>query len=135
MPPLPTSRVVQWKELEVKVNEIPREGVPQGEPHECDSSYALVYAGHGVTNGAGYWTVSLPAISCLAPAPGGDHQPSVVATPTTEADTDDIPRPYVLAVRTDGNRVTVWSFNLHGAPAPDVEFSWHIIVEGTLVKD
>ena len=132
--PLPPSRVVQWKELDVKVNEIPREGVPQGEPpHECESSYALVYAGHGVTNGNGYWTVSLPAISCLSPAPGGDRQPSVVATPTTEG--NDVPRPYVLVVRTNGYHVTIWSFDLHGNRAPDVEFSWHIIVEGTLVKE
>lgn len=135
MPPLTTSRVVQWKEPQVKVNEIPRAGVPEGKPpQECDSSYALVYAGHGVTNAAGSWTVSLPAISCLSPAPGGDRQPSVVATPTTEANTDDVPRPFVLVVRTNGNLVTIWSFDLHGQPAPHVEFSWHIIVEGTLVQ-
>ena len=134
MPPLPTSRVVQWKEREVEINEIPRTGMPEGDgPHQCEQSYAVVYAGHGVTNAGGSWTVSLPAISCLKPAPGGDHQPSVVATPTTEANTDDIPLPYVLAVRTNGNLVTIWSFDLHGERAAHVEFSWHIIVEGTLV--
>lgn len=128
-----TSRVVQWKEREVQVNEIPREGVPEGPPPEkCDPSYALIYAGHGRTTG-GSWTVSLPAISCLRPAPGGDHQPSIVATPTTESATDDIPKPYILVARTQGANITIWSFHLNGEIAQDVEFSWHCIIEGTLV--
>lgn len=129
-----TSRVVQWKEREVQVKEIPREGVEGGDvPQECDSSYALVYAGHGRTNAAGSWRVSLPVISCLHPAPGGDRQPSVVATPTTEADTDDIPPAYILVVRTQGADITIWSFFPNGQIAPGVDFSWHCIVEGTLV--
>lgn len=129
-----TSRVVQWKEREVQVLEIPREGVPEGPlPKECEGIYALVYAGHGRTNAGGSWTVSLPAISCLQPAPGGDHQPSIVATPTTDGFTDDIPRPYILVARTQGANITIWSFDPDGKRAPDVEFSWHCVVEGTLV--
>ncbi|HEX5758705.1 MAG TPA: hypothetical protein VF121_05885 [Thermoanaerobaculia bacterium] len=130
-----TSRVVQWKEVQVQVNEIPRKGVPEGEPpKECESSYALVYAGHGRTNAGGSWTVSLPAISCLSPAPGGDRQPSVVATPTTDGPTDDIPRPFILVARTQGANITIWSFEPNGERARDVEFSWHCIIEGTLVE-
>lgn len=133
MPAL-TSRVVQWKEVEVQINEIPRGGVPEGPPPEnCEGSYALVYAGHGRTNAAGSWTVSLPAISCLRPAPGGDHQPSVVATPTTDGPTKDIPRPFILVARTRGADITIWSFLPNGERAPEVEFSWHCVVEGTLV--
>lgn len=132
--PSKTSRVVQWKEREVEVYEIPREGVPEAPPpEECERSYALVYAGHGRTSPAGSWTVSLPAISCVRPAPGGDRQPSVVATPTTDGQTGDIPRPFLLVARTQGASITIWSFLPNGARAPDVEFSWHCVVEGTLV--
>ncbi len=129
-----TSRVVEWKQLEVQVIEIPLEGVPQGEPKGCEGSYALVYAGHGRTSAGGSWTVSLPAISCLSPAPGGDRRPSVVATPTTDGFTDDIPRPFILVVRTQAADITIWSFTPDGQLAPDVEFSWHCIVEGTHVR-
>ena len=129
-----TTRVVEWKEREVQVIEIPLEGVRDGKPpNECQPSYALVYAGHGITNAGGSWTVSLPAISCLKPAPGGDHRPSVVATPTTNTPTDDIPRPYILVARTFGTGITIWSFFPDGKIAPNVEFSWHCIIEGTLV--
>jgi hypothetical protein len=129
------SRVVEWKEREVQVVEIPREGVPEGPPPQnCEPSYALVYAGHGRTSPGGSWTVSLPAISCVQPAPGGDHQPSIVATPTTDGWTDDIPRPFILVARTQGAQITIWSFRPDGEIAPDVEFSWHCVIEGTLVK-
>ena len=129
-----TSRVVQWKELEAQVIEIPRDGVSEGPPpKECEPAYALVYAGHGRTNPGGSWTVSLPAITCLRPGPGGDRQPSIVATPTTDGATDDIPRPYILVARTQNANVTIWSFFPNGELAPDVEFSWHCVVEGTLV--
>ncbi|MCG8458567.1 MAG: hypothetical protein MI919_19995 [Holophagales bacterium] len=130
-----TARIVQWKEIEVEVREIPRSGFTDGEaPSGCEPGYALVYAGHGITNRGGSWTVSLPAISCPTPAPGGDRQPSVVATPTTDGPTDDIPRPYLLAVRTQGADVTVWSYDAQGELAGGVEFSWHCVVEGTLVQ-
>lgn len=129
-----TSRVVEWKEREAQVIEIPREGLADGPPPEkCEPAYALVYAGHGRTNGGGSWRVSLPAISCLRPAPGGDHQPSIVATPTTDGPTDDIPRPYILVARTQGADITIWSFHPNGELAGDVEFSWHCVIEGTLV--
>lgn len=129
-----TSRIVEWKEREVQVIEIPIEGVREGPPPErCQPAYALVYAGHGRTNAGGSWTVSLPAISCERPAPGGDHRPSIVATPTTDGLTDDVPRPYVLVARTSGANITIWSFTLAGEIAPNVEFSWHCVVEGTLV--
>src|SRR5437773_2166994 len=105
-----TTRVVEWKELEVQVIEIPLEGVRDGQPKNCEGSYALVYAGHGRTSGSGSWTVSLPAISCIRPGPAGDRRPSVVATPTTDGPTDDIPSPYILIVRTWKANVTIWSF-------------------------
>lgn len=130
-----TSRVVQWKEVQVQVKEIPRDGVLEGDPpKECEPSYALVYAGHGRTNAGGSWTVSLPAISCISPAPGGDRQPSIVATPTTDGPTDDIPRPYILVARTQDANITIWSFGPDGGLVPAVEFSWHCIIEGTLVQ-
>jgi hypothetical protein len=128
------SRVVEWKQQQVQVLEIPIEGVREGvPPQNCEPSYALVFAGLGRTDGGGSWTVSLPAISCERPAPGGDRRPSVVATPTTDGPTDDVPRPYVLVARTSGANITIWSFTTGGQTAPDVEFSWHCIVEGTLV--
>ncbi|HEX8409880.1 MAG TPA: hypothetical protein VF883_13550 [Thermoanaerobaculia bacterium] len=127
--------MVQWKERDALVLEIPMEGVPQGEAQDekCDGTYALVYAGHGRTNAGSSWRVSLPAISCLRPAPGGDRRPSVVATPTDSGMTDDVPRPYLLVVRTNGADITIWSYAADGNLAPDVEFSWHVVVEGTLV--
>jgi len=130
-----TTRVVQWKEREVQVNEIPREGGgDRPGPEKCEPAYAFFCAGHGRTNSGGSWTVSLPGIICDPPVPAGDHQPSFVATPTTDGDTDDIPRPFILVVRTQRANVTVWSFQPNGKIAPDVEFSWHCVVEGTLVQ-
>ncbi|HEX8171697.1 MAG TPA: hypothetical protein VF824_14260 [Thermoanaerobaculia bacterium] len=128
-----TTRVVQWKQQQVAVREIPMDGVTDELPGECDHAYALVYAGHGRTNGGGSWSLLLPAISCVKPAPGGDRRPSIVATPSSQAMTDDVPPPYVLVARTQGARITIWAFDLNGAPAAHVEFSWHCIIEGTLV--
>ncbi|HJQ38807.1 MAG TPA: hypothetical protein VKB93_16855 [Thermoanaerobaculia bacterium] len=130
-----TSRVVEWKEVEVQIREIPRTGVPEGEPpNECEPSYALVYSGHGRTTN-GRWIVHLPAISCFAPAPGGDRQPSIVATPTTEGPLNAAPpRPYILVAKTYGAFISIWSFQPNGEPADHVDFSWHCIVEGTLVQ-
>lgn len=130
-----TSRVVEWREREVQVIEIPMKGVPEGSAdappiEKCEGSYALVYAGHGRTDDHGEWSVSLPAISCLHPAPGGDRRPSVVATPTT----DDNLRPFILAARTQGAVITIRSFSFNGEQATNVEFSWHCVVEGTLVQ-
>ena len=57
-----TSRVVDWKEREAHVIEIPMEGVPAGPPagQHCEKNFALVFAGHGRTNSGGSWTVTLP---------------------------------------------------------------------------
>ena len=130
-----SARIVQWREREVEVREIPRSGWAEGSsPKYCEPAYAIVYAGHGRTGPGGNWTVSLPAITCMSPGPGGDRQPSVVATPTTDGPTDDVPRPYFLSVRTQGADVTIWSYNSNGDVEGDVEFSWHCVVEGTLVK-
>src|SRR5687768_11738818 len=128
------ARIIQWKEREVAVREIPMEGWPDKEPDSrCGGSYAFVYAGHGRTGKGGSWTVSLRAINCLPPGPAHDRQPSVVATPTTDGPTDDIPRPYILVVRTNYPTVTVWSYDADGQLAGDVSFSWHAVVEGELV--
>lgn len=131
-----SSRVVQWKEREAAVLEIPMEGVPDGDPQgpNCENTYALVYAGHGRTNAGSSWRVSLPAISCVRPAPGGDRRPSIVATPTDSGMTADIPRPYLLVARTNGADITIWSYDADGNLAPNVEFSWHVVIEGTLVR-
>jgi len=132
---LTSSRVVQWKQQEVLVNEIPIEGVPKGEPSQrCQGAFALVYAGHGRTNAGGSWTTHLPAISCFSPAPGGDHLPSVVATPITVGDVSIPPRPVILSAHVNGATITIWSLDPGGQWVPDVEFSWHCIVEGTYVK-
>jgi hypothetical protein len=129
-----TSRVVEWKEREVQVIEIPIEGVSQGPtPQACEPSFALVYAGHGRTNAAGSWITSLPAISCERPAPAGNRRPSIVATPTTDGTADAVPPPYILVAQTRGADIIIWSFFPNGQRALNVEFSWHCIVEGTLV--
>ena len=129
------TRIIQWREREVAVRTIPLDGWTDDNPQgKCESSHAIVYAGHGRTNGGGSWTVSLPAINCLPPGPAHNRQPSVVATPTTDGPTTDIPRPFILVVRTNYPTITVWSFDAAGKLAPNVSFSWHCIVEGELVQ-
>lgn len=128
-----TTRVIQWMERQAMVHEIPLEG---GHEHDrrCDETFAQVYAGRGITGGGGSWTISLGAISCLDPAPGGNRTMSVTATPTSDAMTTDIPRPVILSARTAGNQLTIWALDPGGQPLPHVEFSWHVIVEGTYVS-
>jgi hypothetical protein len=128
------ARIIQWAEREVRVRVIPVEGLPDKKTSsECEGSHAIVYAGHGRTGSGGSWTVSLRAINCIPPGPAHNHQPSVVATPTTDGPTDDIPRPYNLVVRTNYPTITIWSFRPNGDLAENVAFSWHCIVEGELV--
>lgn len=128
------ARITQWAEREVAVREIPIEGWPDQESgKECEGSHALVYAGHGRTGSGGSWTISLRAINCIPPGPAHNRQPSVVATPTTDGPTADIPRPYILVVRTNYPTITIWSFDPAGELADNVAFSWHCIVEGELV--
>ena len=131
-----SSRVIQWQEVEASVLEIPIEGIADAPPPGagCEPSRALVYAGHGRTGGGGSWRLSLPAISCLQPVPGGDRRPSVVATPTDAGMHDSVARPYLLVARTNGAEITIWSYHPNGTLAPAVEFSWHVVVERTLVK-
>jgi len=130
-----TTRIMQWAEREASVREIPIDGWPDKEMQQpCEGRYAIVYAGHGRTGGGGSWTVSLRAINCIPAGPAHDRQPSVVATPTTDGPTDDVPRPYILVVRTNYPTITVWSFHPNGELAEDVTFSWHAIVEGELVE-
>lgn len=128
-----SARIIQWKEREVAVRQIRLDGGSDDVHGECDSSYAYVYAGHGRTGGGGSWTISLPAINCMPPGPAHNRQPSVVATPTTDGPTDDVPRPYTLVVRTNLPNITVWSFHPNGELAENVAFSWHCVVEGELV--
>ncbi len=129
-----STRIIQWKEREVRVRAIPLEGT-HGKDVEskCEEvPYALGYAGHGRTGAGGSWTVSLGAINCIPIGPAHNSQPSVVATPTTDGPTDDVPRPYTLVVRTNYPTVTVWSFHPDGSIADNVSFSWHCVVEGEL---
>lgn len=128
-----TSRVVEWKEHPVQINEIPIEGIRDGQPQNCEPSYALLYAGHGRTDVSGAWRVSLPAISCVRPGPDGNRRPSVVATPISDAIPDVVPTPYILVAQTSGSEITIWSFDARGERATNVEFSWHCVVEGTMV--
>lgn len=129
-----TSRVIQWKQREAQIREIPREGFVEGQlSNECEGRHALVFAGHGRTNLGGSWSVDLAAIGCIAPGPDPHRQPSVVATPTTDAFVDAVPTPYTLVARTTGTVITVWSFDVAGQRASNVEFSWHCMVEGVLV--
>jgi hypothetical protein len=130
-----TSRVVEWKEMEAQALEIPLDGTRDLGQRNCEPTYAEVFAGHGRTGATGCWSVNLGAISCLRPAPGGDRRPSIVATPTTDVPLDVLPRPFTLVATIDRANVTIWSFDPAGQMAPHVEFSWHVIVEGTLVGD
>jgi hypothetical protein len=126
------TNVIQWLERPIMTRQIPLAGGKEG--GQCDdSSFAQVYAGRGITGGGGNWTISLGAISCLTPAPGGDRKISVTATPTSDALTDDVPRPVMLVARTSGALLTIWALNPAGQPMAEVEFSWHVIVEGTFV--
>lgn len=127
------TRIIEWKEREVSIREIPIEGWPDGKlPKDCEPRYAIVYAGHGRTNAAGSWTVNLPAINCIPIGPAHDAQPSVVATPTGNGFLDDIPRPYILVSRITPTTITIWSFHANGERAPNVDFAWHCVVEGEL---
>ncbi len=129
-----SSRVVQWGEREAQMIEISSLGVRDGHPpFQCELSSALVYSGHGLTNREGLWTLYLPAISCLKPAPGGDRAASIVAMPTTFGSAERTPRPYVLVARVEGAQIAIWSFDLDGQHAPAVEFSWHCVIEGSFI--
>ena len=125
------TRIIQYKELGIWIGTIPLDG---GEvKSQCsEHPYAITYAGHGRTNAGGSWTVNLGAINCVKIGPAVGRQPSVVATPTTDGPMDDIPRPYILVVRTNFPRITVWSYDAGGQLAGNVEFSWHCAVEGEL---
>jgi hypothetical protein len=75
-------RLVQWKQTPVSVKSVPFEGGPVQHGDNCDSSYAYVYAGHGVTDGNGVWHIRLSDVTCDTPGPRHGSIPSVVATPT-----------------------------------------------------
>jgi len=127
------SRIIQWKVRDAQVTEAPLEGVMDGHPQNCDNATAQVYAGFGKTGGNALWALSLPAISCLNPAPGGDRRLSFVATATMESADPAAARPLFLVSQTVGSTIIVTSYSPNGR-ASDVEFAWHCIVEGTLVQ-
>jgi len=134
------SRLVQWKQDPVRVKNVRLEGgdVPRGE--ECDSSYAYVYAGHGVTDINGVWRIRLGDVTCDPPGPRHDSVPSVVATPTygilesKAAGGGFPPPPTYLVALVLGDDISIHSFEPDGQRKPDVPFSWHCVVEGEWVE-
>ena len=130
------SRLVQWKQDPVRVKNVPLEGRPI-KRDECDSSYAYVYAGHGVTDASGVWSIRLRDVTCDPPGPRHDSIPSVVATPTygiiDKGGAALPPPPTFLVALVLGDDISIHSFAPNGERMPDVPFSWHCVVEGELV--
>jgi hypothetical protein len=131
-------RLVQWKQTPVSVKSVPFEGGPVQHGDNCDSSYAYVYAGHGVTDGNGVWHIRLSDVTCDTPGPRHGSIPSVVATPTygfldQKPPVVPPPPPAVLVAFVAADTISIYSFGPQGQPMPAVPFSWHCVVEGELV--
>jgi len=94
----------------------------------CNGTQALWLSGHGVTDGAGKWTLALPTVVCPNLRPYDDNRPSFVAFPLN----DDKPQPVVLSGAVDpGGVVLVQAWTLGGAAAPRVKFAWHCVIPTT----
>ena len=133
------SRLVQWKQDGVKVKNVPLEGGTDLPKSECDSSYVFVYAGQGMTNDHGVWSIRLRDVTCDPPGPREGSVPSVVATPTfgfieQKAVVGPPPPCYVVALVL-GDDISIHSFQPNGERMPHVPFSWHCVVEGELVTE
>ena len=129
------TRIVQWKEVRAAAKVEGRK--------ECDSTYAYVFAGIGVTDDHGVYRISLRDIVCDPPGIRHDSTPSITALTTYGSrGADDraarvgfIPHPFLLSAFVFGDEVTIHSFAVDGrTPVPGVQFSWHMVFEGELVQ-
>lgn len=120
------ARIVEWREWEAQWAGIPDEGRTEGQVG-CEPTKAVVYAGHGVTDANGQWKVSLDVITCGKPNLTG--RPSIVAMPTWDTEPTARLVPIVMGAQLMGTTITVYSHYPHGAPAENVPFSWHCVIE------
>ena len=124
--------LIQW-EQGVRVTRISPQGTEiQG--NRCMPSRALVLAGSGVTDPAGQWHLDIRGVLCFDA--GILEGASLVATPTYTAETGPSRPVFVTTELREvaGNlqAIVIRSWDGHH-PAPNVPFSWHLVVNSVFV--
>lgn len=117
------SNVLFWKQV-VQFHPVKDEGRVTS-AGGCNGTSMLVISGHGVTDGAGRWEMDFAQALCSLSSTPVDDDISFVATPMS----DSAPQPVVVSAAHLGlATIVVQSWQLDGAPQPQVPFSWHCTV-------